>query len=765
MSSAAASGERGIAIGGDAIHSIFATGDHNQFFVGDYQRLADAYLHPWPVFERVQLDRFTGRIWLASRVDDFLTCHDRGVFVLEAEAGLGKSAFLAHLARERGYIHHFVELARGLDGVAPGLKSLAAQLVRAWVLKPNTAEAVLPGSAARPEFLQNLLKEAADRRDRTRPGEKIVLVVDALDEAGTPAPGQNVLGLPRILPEGVYLVVSQRPVEVPLTVEAPREVVRIEAQGRDNLADMGEFLEQAAGWPGVKKALDASRIPPARLVATLSEKSQGVWIYLHYVLAEIETGRRTPLALEDLPQGLWQYYARFWKQWRRDHEDAWDALHLPLLSTLAAAQEGLTSEMLSALGGVVSDPIALKRLSRVLDTEWSPYLAATAAGSGSARAYRFYHSSLREFFGGAIDTAHLTWPEQTFVEELAEATRQSHARIADVFVHRWGGWDAGLPALQTIAPARLDTLGRYGLHHLAAHLEAAGREDDLHHLMRLEWSDHQGEQTRARFENTWYAVQERVGDTSGYLNDVDRAWQLAEKAYAGRQSSSAIGLQCRYALIVTSLCTLARNIPPALLAALVEKGIWPGLQGLAYARQIQEPELRTRALAALAPHLTEPLLREALEAARAIGDERSRSAALAALAPHLTEPLLRVALEAARAIANQWCRSQALAALVPHLGPTERDRALGEALEAVRAIGNEGDRPQALAALAPQLAELTPATLSPLWSRTLRLLATHTRRDLLMDLIALVPVLAALGGPEAVAKAFRAIQDVGRWWP
>ena len=141
----------------------------------------------------------------------------------------------------------------------------------------------------------------------------------------------------------------------------------------------------------MKKALDASRIPPARFIATLLEKSQGVWIYLHYVLAEIETGQRPrPLTLEDLPQGLWQYYARFWKPMAtRDHEDAWDALHLPLLSTLAAAQEGLTSEMLSALDGVASDPTALKRLRRVLDTEWSPYLAAASAGSGSAASVPF----------------------------------------------------------------------------------------------------------------------------------------------------------------------------------------------------------------------------------------------------------------------------------------------------------------------------------------------------------------------------------------
>ena len=262
-------------------------------------------------------------------------------------------------------------------------------------------------------------------------------------------------------------------------------------------------------------------------------------------------------------------------------------------------------------------------------------------GFGSARAYRFYHASLREFFGGAIDTACLTWPEQTFVAELAEATGQAHARIADVFVRRWGGWDACLPALQTIAPARLDNLDRYGLRHLTAHLEAAGREDDLHHLMRLEWSSHQGNQTRARFENVWYTVHERVGDTSGYLGDVDRAWRLTEEAFAVRRSPIAIGRQCRYALILTSLCSLAGNIPPALLAALVEKGIWPGPQGLAYARQIQESGLRTRALAALAPHLgpteRDRALREALEAARAIASEGPRSEALAALAPRLAE--------------------------------------------------------------------------------------------------------------------------------
>ena len=37
--------------------------------------------------------------------------------------------------------------------------------------------------------------------------------------------------------------------------------------------------------------------------------------------------------------------------------------------------------------------------------------------------------------------------------------------------------------------------------------------------------------------------------------------------------------------------------------------------------------------------------------------------------------------------------------------------------------------------------------------------------DLLADLRALEPVVARLGGEEAIAETFHAIQDVGRWWP
>ena len=187
-------GDRSVVVGRDAICSIINTGDHNQFFVGDYERFRDAYIEPWSVFGRVDLHHFVGRQWLLAEIDAFLHNNDCGYFILEADAGLGKTTFLAWLTRERKYIHHFIELAPGLEGVGRGLKNLAAQVVLAYHLSAYEAEGVLPGAANRSDYLHNLLKQAAEK---LRKDEKIVLVIDALDEGGT-LPNQNVLGLPEI---------------------------------------------------------------------------------------------------------------------------------------------------------------------------------------------------------------------------------------------------------------------------------------------------------------------------------------------------------------------------------------------------------------------------------------------------------------------------------------------------------------------------------------------------------------------------------------
>jgi hypothetical protein len=51
------------------------------------------------------------------------------------------------------------------------------------------------------------------------------------------------------------------------------------------------------------------------------------------------------------------------------------------------------------------------------------------------------------------------------------------------------------------------------------------------------------------------------------------------------------------------------------------------------------------------------------------------------------------------------------------------------------------------------------------WRAMLPVLATRRRRDLLVDIRSLRPVILKLGGQGAIREAVQAIGDVGRWWP
>ena len=230
----------------------------------------------------------------------------------------------------------------------------------------------------------------------------------------------------------------------------------------------------------------------------------------------------------------------------------------------------------------------------------------------------------------------------------------------------------------------------YIYNHLLWHLEKAGQIAQIHLLLREE---------TAEGHNGWYSQCEREGKTAIFIKDVSRAWQLAEEHFIENPSQS-IALQVRYALITTSLNSLATNIPPELIAALIKHEIWTPAQGLVYVRQSQDSSKQAEGLEKITPYLPPTLLPEALEIARGIGSENYRAEALIGLAPHLPESLLPEALEVARGIGNEYCRAGALTGLAPHLP----ESSLPEALVA-RGIGNEYYRAGALTGLAPHLPE------------------------------------------------------------
>ena len=771
-------------IGRDVIRSILVTGDHNQFFVGDYESLRDAYIEPWSVFERVNLKQFVGREWLAAKVDTFLHQHDRGYFILEAEAGLGKTAFMAWLVQQRGYIHHFSELAHGQEMVGDSLKNLASQLALAHGLKP---EGILPSAATRPDYLVGLLRQATARRQR---GEKIVLVVDALDEAGTPLQ-QNVLGLPSVLPEGVFVIVSQRPVTVSLDIDAattPRCLCRLSAEEPDNQADMECFLEQATTWPGVAHALHENGYTVEHLKSTLLGKCLGIWIYLHYIVHEIERGERSPLELEALPNGITEYYAHFWRRWRDEDETKWYEVYLPLLTTLAAAQEAISLERLLEWSDVNSPKLSIRRL---LAERWRPYLATIEQGSHTR--YRFYHATLQEFFDGQLKRDILTAADEAFIEELFEGTRTRHHSLADRYLEAWGGWEEDLNGLKEEQLRDIDE--GYGLRYLATHLASSDRVNDLHHLLRVEWASskltpHPYEESSENnqslkqprvgqdegFQNVWYTVREKVGQIDGYLADITRARQLAinrhpdvvdiglstrNKKIEESWQDRDIGLQCRYALILASLNSHAHNIRPGLLVELIKQKIWLPAQGLSYTGRVTAPHQRAEMLETLASFLPcqeqNDVMQEALSLARSIEENSYRSRSLTKLALHLSheeqQTVLQEVLSLACSIEPSSYRAYALVNLASYLSPEQ----LQEALSVARSIKERSSQADALTNLALHLShEEQQTVMQEALSLACSIEDTYDRAD---ALVYLVSCLAEQGDPEQALSLAHSIEE------
>jgi hypothetical protein len=222
-------------------------------------------------------------------------------------------------------------------------------------------------------------------------------------------------------------------------------------------------------------------------------------------------------------------------------------------------------------------------------------------------------------------------------------------------------------------------------------------------------------------------------------------------------------------------------------------------EALATARHIQDTEACTRALIDLAPHLPAELKDEALAMACAIWNKEQRDAS-SALAPTLPEPLQAETLAAVCAIQDEGTRAKRLVACAPTLS----DALKVEALAVARAFQTQEYRARVLSALAPTLPnelrieaineavhliyglidhertrrpELYRKTVfargkerfdgfqRQLWPETLHALAQHTRRELLDDLTALLPLIEHLGGQAAIEGFFYALRDVTTWWP
>ncbi|MGH4026619.1 MAG: WD40 repeat domain-containing protein, partial [Pseudonocardiaceae bacterium] len=450
--------------------SSFGTVQH-RYFHGPFQRLHDVTidLDSLPGDLRLvdladpanPLGCFTGREWLIERIDKFIdecvTRRTSGYVLVEAEAGMGKSALATYLAFTRIWPTHVTRLPGGTSPEA-ARANLAAQVIARWELSDAVPDGVLPPGHDTTAWLYKQLCAAARRRDETEPTTPVVVLVDGLDEAPPVVPPQLPLGLPDRLPSATVVVATTRP---GTRLPAGMRVERIDVENQLNRDDLQAYLRRiTTDDPQLAQALARARMDQEKFCSALLKRSGGVWIYALSVLEEIRDQRRSPAEVDALPQGLAGYYANNIMRWQNDPAFSWEDATLPLLATLATARQPQPASTLAHWSGV-----ELRVAKGLLRGPFKAFLVVR--GGGDPDVYALRHQSLRDLLEGRLP-AGSDDQVRYLAHDLAETTRRAHSRIVAALL------PDGDPASR-----KWDAVDAYTRAHLAEHAALGGWLDEL----------------------------------------------------------------------------------------------------------------------------------------------------------------------------------------------------------------------------------------------------------------------------------------------
>ncbi|MEQ9354743.1 ATP-binding protein [Coleofasciculus sp. F4-SAH-05] len=341
---------------------------------------------------------FVGREFVFDAIEEFFQQQRKGYFIIEAEPGMGKSSILAEFVRRNDCIVYFNQRNEGITSAEQFLRSVCIQLIQDYEL--SHSQDIQPENTCNSNFFKNLLTEATGK---LKSNERLVIAVDALDEVdlSSQSRGANVLYLPEDLPDNVYLIVTKRPLppdQLPLRVNNKRlfDVMQYPARNQE---DVEAYIRQRINGVGASVSVSIRQWIQSRganeeeFVSTLVEKSEGNFMYLRYVLDDIEKGAYPKLEIRGLPSGLQDYY---YKHWERMGMNDKPLFKIKIVYILSESPIPIPFEEIVAIldaDGEEEKGLPV-RVQAVLD-EWIQFLREEEKYRQTF--YSLYHSSFRDF--------------------------------------------------------------------------------------------------------------------------------------------------------------------------------------------------------------------------------------------------------------------------------------------------------------------------------------------------------------------------------
>ena len=337
------------------------------------------------IAEKIQ--DFVGRKYVFAAIRDFLHKNPKGYFILEADPGVGKSAILAKLVEvwQGRCLTHFNIQAQGIIKPQQFLENICRQLIEGYHLDyPRLPEKTTEDG----NVLARLLGEASKTLP---PGQKLIVVVDALDEvdASSQTPGSNLLYLPDALPDQVYFILSKRPKQLPLPLTDYDITFDLMLYPAESARDARHYAEKR--WqqsPQIQDWVTSRHSTPEQFFTELVAKSENNFMYLRYVLNDIDKGLYESETLDSLPRGLRRYYQTHWRLMGMNTEP------LPIdkirtIYVLALVRKAVSVRLLAKL-----TEIDKNRLIWILK-DWDQFLRSQQVER--EKRYTIYHASFSDF--------------------------------------------------------------------------------------------------------------------------------------------------------------------------------------------------------------------------------------------------------------------------------------------------------------------------------------------------------------------------------
>lgn len=386
-------------------------GEHNTIYqylqLPAHARLPSEHTRFFAALIADKTEGFVGRRFVFDALDEFLRQNKSGYFLIQGEPGIGKTALLAQLIKTRGYSHHFNVASMNIRTPRQFLANACAQIIACYGLPHK----FLPDSATEDSgFLVQCLGQAA-ANPQNRP---VVFVVDALDESerrGLPR-RVNTLYLPPVLPEGAYIVVTSRLLnDLQLQVSNSKSLF-LEPTSDGNLLDVRTYVaNRLRSDEKLRTRLAEWRVTEKAFTRALVKKGEGNFIYLRYVLPAVAEGRFHEGTVDELPQGLVEYYRSHWRQMQIAEPTEFDDLYAPMVCMLAVVREPVTAEQLQKW--------TRKDLGQIRHAirQWREFLEKEDVGG--VEKYRVYHTSFKDFLGEQVDLKRFRMMIATYYRELA----------------------------------------------------------------------------------------------------------------------------------------------------------------------------------------------------------------------------------------------------------------------------------------------------------------------------------------------------------